>query len=418
MAESRPVRRHVTPKIDEALEDTPAVLVVGPRQSGKTTLCQELSKQRGGRYLSLDDSATLAAAAADPQSFIEGSEDRLTLIDEVQRVPELLRAIKLAVDRRRRPGRFLLAGSASVMTLQRVSESLADRVEISTLWTFSQGELAGVREGFIDAAFSAEPLVLRTPGESRAEIVRRACLGGYPEMRHRAKAERRRAWFDAYLTTIVQRDLRDLTSIENVSAIPRLLALLATRSGAVLNIADWSRTLGVPHSTLTRYLALLETMFIIGQIPAWTKARRGRYIKAARVVLTDTGLLAHLASLDDARVREDPNAAGPLLENFVAMELVRQLGWSRTSATLHHFRTYAGQEVDFVLERRDGRVVGIEVKAGQAADNDFKGLRLLAEIAGNNFVKGLVLYTGREVVLFGPRLWAAPISALWQIRER
>jgi uncharacterized protein len=400
--------------IEQALQDTPAVLLVGPRQAGKTTLCTELLNQQNGRLLSLDDSATLASAVTDPHNFVEAFGDGLTMIDEVQRAPELLRAIKLAIDRRRRPGRFLLTGSANVLTLPRISESLAGRLEIATLWTLSQGELDESAEVFIDAMFAAESPRQRKPGESRAETIRRACLGGYPEMRQRTKPDRRRAWFNSYIATIIQRDVREIANIENVTALPRLLALFASRAGAVLNLADLSRTLGLPHSTLTRYVSLLETTFMIRQIPAWTKARHTRHIKSPRIVLTDTGLLTHLAGLDDATIDEDPNAAGPLLENFVAMELTRQLGWSRASATLHHFRTYAGQEVDFVIERSDGRIVGIEVKAGQAREGDFTGLRLLAEIAGHKFARGVVLYTGREVVPFGPALWAMPISALWQ----
>ncbi|MBI4265381.1 MAG: ATP-binding protein [Acidobacteria bacterium] len=408
------LERHLAGQVREALGDTPVVMVVGPRQAGKTTLCERIGGERASTVASLDDLSVLAAAQADPAAFVS-SPGGLLIIDEVQRAPALLPAIKLAVDRRRAPGRFLLTGSANVLTLPKVSESLAGRMEIATLWTLSQDEIERRRESFVDAVFgAAKPFRAAGAPEPRAHVLRRALLGGYPEVLGRTRPDRRHAWFSSYLTTIVQRDVRDLANIDNVTAIPRLLSVLASRAGAMLNVADLSRTLAVPHTTLTRYLSLLEATFLVRLVPAWAAGGRVRALKAPRVFLTDTGLLAHLAGLDDERISADPTAAGPVLENFVAMELTRQIGWSRTRAALYHYRTYAGHEVDLALEAADGRIVGIEVKAGQVRDADFKGLRAFREVVGRRFCRGVVLSTGQEVLPFGENLWALPISRLWQ----
>jgi predicted AAA+ superfamily ATPase len=410
--------RYLRPALEAALGDTPVVLVVGPRQAGKTTLCRLVADRRGARFLSLDDAATLAAASADPAGFI-AALDGPVVLDEIQKAPALLPAIKLAVDRRREAGRFLLTGSADVLALPRVSESLAGRMEVLTLWPLSQGELAGRREGFIDALFAAANMGLGATGEARADLVERALRGGFPEAVARGDPERRRAWFRSYVTTILERDVRNLGQIEGLTDLPRLLNLLAARAASLLNIAELSRSVGLPHTTLTRYLALLESAFLVRRVPAWAGNRARRAVKTPRVWIPDTGLLGHLAGLTPARLAEEPTAVGPLLETFVASELAKQLAWSRTRAELFHFRTHGGREVDIVLEADDGRLVGIEVKAAATIGAaDLKGLAALREVAGKRFHRGVVLYTGRETLPFGPDLWALPMSALWQLGAR
>lgn len=407
--------RHMAPALDAALADTPVVLVVGPRQAGKTTLCRLAADRRGARFLSLDDAATLAAASADPAGFI-GAIDGPVIIDEIQKAPALLPAIKLAVDRRREPGRFLLTGSADVLALPRVSESLAGRMEVLTLWPLSQGELAGRREGFVDTLFARTGPDLGATGERRADLVTRALRGGFPEAVARQDPERRRAWFRSYVTTIVERDLPHLGQIEGLTDLPRLLSLLASRSASLLNVAELSRSVGLPHTTLTRYVALLERAFLVRRLPAWAGNRARRVIKTPRVWIPDTGLLGHLAGLTPERLTAEPTATGPLLETFVASELAKQIGWSRTSAELNHFRTHGGAEVDLVLEADDGRLAGIEVKsAASVGAADFKGLDALREIAGKRFHRGVVLYAGGEALPFGRDLWALPVSAVWRV---
>ena len=407
--------RQATPALEAALADTPVVLVVGPRQAGKTTLCRLVADRRGARFLSLDDAATLAAASADPAGFI-AALDGSVVLDEIQKAPALLPAIKLAVDRRRTAGRFLLTGSADVLALPRVSESLAGRMEVLTLWPLSQGELAGRSEGFIDALFAAGNVGPGGSGEARADLVERALRGGFPEAVARRDPERRRTWFRSYVTTMLERDVRDLGQIEGLTDLPRLLNLLAARSASLLNIAELSRSVGLPHTTLTRYLRLLERAFLVRRVPAWAGSRARRAVKTPRVWIPDTGLLGHLAGLTSTRLAEEPTAVGPLLETFVASELAKQLGWSRTRVELFHFRTHGGREVDLVLEASDGRLAGIEVKAAATVRAaDMKGLTALREVAGKRFHRGVVLYTGRETLPFGSDLWALPVSALWQL---
>jgi hypothetical protein len=410
--------RHLTPALETALGDTPVVLVVGPRQAGKTTLCRLVADRRGARFLSLDDAATLAAATTDPAGFVAALEGAVVL-DEVQKAPGLLPAIKLAVDRRREAGRFLLTGSADVLALPRVSESLAGRMEVLTLWPLSQGELSGCREGCIDALFASANLKLGATDESRTDLVERALRGGFPEAVVRRDPERRRAWFRSYVMTMLERDVRNLAQIEGLTDLPRLLTVLAARSTSLLNIAELSRSVGLPHTTLTRYVTLLEHAFLVRRVPAWAGSCARRVVKTARVWIPDTGLMGQLAGLTPARLAAEPTALGPLLETFVAGELVKQLGWSRTQVDLFHFRTHGGREVDLVLEADGGRLVGVEVKsAATVGAADLKGLEALREVAGRRFHRGVVLYTGRETLPLGSNLWALPVNALWELGAR
>lgn len=410
------IQRHLISAILAALKDTPVILLIGARQSGKSTLATWVATEKHpARYLTLDNASVLTSAQADPTGFVGGLEGPVVL-DEVQRVPELFLAIKASVDRDRRPGRFLLTGSANVLLLPRLSESLAGRMEILTLWPLSQGEIEGVREGFIDAVFARTLPALATQTEGWSGLVRRMLRGGYPEVLARDTTDRRRAWFGSYVTTILDRDVRDISGIEGLTAMPALLTLLATRSTALLNYADLSRGLGMPQSTLKRYMALLETTFLVQTVRAWHSNLGKRLLKTPKAVLTDSGLMAHLLSLSHERLAERRDLAGPLVETFVLMELRKQATWSERQPHILHFRTQAGQEVDIVLEDPGGKIVGIEVKASATiGPEDFKGLRALSQIAGKRFHRGIVLYDGAESLPFGPGLQAMPISALWRL---
>lgn len=403
--------RHLQPSIEAALADTPAVLVVGARQTGKTTLVRALGQKRpGSTYVTFDDLTALEAATVDPTGFVSGLGE-MTILDEIQKAPALLPAIKVAIDEARRPGRFLLTGSANVLTLPKVSESLAGRMEVATLWPLSQGELAGHPERFVDAVMDG-----KLPRSSSAgdDPLPRLLRGGYPEATARESADRRRAFFEAYVTTILTRDVRDVAAIEEPGALRRLLQLAAVRSASVLNHAELSRTLALPASTLKRYLALLETLFLVRGVPAWASNRGKRLVRAPKLHVVDSGMLAWLAGLDEEVLRRDRVLLGPVLESFVVGELVKQIGWSATRPTLHHFRTHGGQEVDLVLEDARGRVVGIEVKASATVtSSDLDGLRALGETAGKAFVQGVVLHLGQGRVSFGRNLTACPLDVLW-----
>ncbi len=413
------IRRNISTALLAALTDNPVVLLHGARQAGKSTLVQSIAtKEHPARYLTLDDAGLLAAARGDPAGFIEGLEGPLVL-DEVQRAPELFLAIKVSVDRDRKPGRFLLTGSADVMLLPDLSESLAGRMEVLTLWPLSQGEIEGVKEGFLDAVFSDRLPAKLEFRENKSKLLDRILRGGYPVVHGRVSEERQKAWFGSYVTTILQRDVRDLANIEGLTQLPRLLSLIAARATSFVNLSELSRSIAIPQTTLKRYMALLETTFLVRTLPAWSGNLGKRLVKAPKLVLGDTGLMSYLLGLSKRRLAMDTNLLGPLLEGFVIMELEKQLAWSQTQSRLFHFRTQTGHEVDIVLEDSAGRLVGIEVKAGATVSSqDFKGLRAFAEMTGRRFRRGAVLYTGNESIPFGRDLHALPVNALWSMSAK
>ncbi len=407
----RTIQRAIEPRLLAALGDTPALMLVGPRQAGKSTLVQGLAAgPHPARYITLDDLRTLEAARRDPVGLIEGAEDPL-VIDEVQRAPDLLLPIKAAIDRDRRPGRFILTGSAQVMLLPKVSESLAGRVEVHTLWPFSQAEIEGVGGTIVEELLDGSSRA--APATPRRELVDRIVRGGFPEAVAR-DAGRREEWLAAYLTAIVQRDLRDLANIERLAEVPAVLASLAARVRAPLNKTDVSSSVGIPRTSLDRYLALLEHVFLARRLPAWHTNRVKQITKAPKLLISDSALLAHLLRADRERLATDESLLGIVLECFVGMELAKQLSASTARASLLHMRTAQGAEVDFLLEAADGRVVGVEVKAGSTVrGEDFKHLTMLRDRLGERFVRGVVLYPGGERLPFGDRLEAWPLSTLW-----
>ena len=419
--------RHITSRLLEALAEAPVVVLHGPRQSGKSTLVQALAKkEHPAEYVTLDKLGMLNAARNDPEGFLANLRGRPLVLDEVQRVPDLLLAIKADVDRDRRPGRFLLTGSAHVLQLPRLADSLAGRVQILSLWPLSQGEMEGRREDFIDALF-ADDFQERLPGADHRKgrrkdksLVERIVAGGYPEAVSRKTEQQRRNWFEPYLETILLRDIRDLADIAGIADLPRLLVAAAGRAGGLVNYADLGRDAGLNQVTLKRYLTLLEATFLVRTVRPWFTGRAKRVMKSEKLYLGDSGLLAHVLDTPVERLKSDTRSLGALLENFVAVELMKQRTWSETRTELHYFRDYSGMEVDFVLETPGGRhVAGIEVKAtATPRADDFKGLRLLAEAAGKPFRRGVVLYTGRDIIPFGENLFAVPMDLLWRTESR
>lgn len=407
------IQRAIEDAILLAMTDTPVVLLNGARQTGKTTLVRAIAETTGAEYFTLDDAATLALIAGDPAGFIRGLRGSVVL-DEIQKVPDLFPAIKLAVDKDRQAGRFLLTGSANVMTLPRLSESLAGRMEVVPMFPFSAGELAGKREGFLNRLFDGVLARVKAP-PAHVDIAERLTRGGYPEANQRPTAERRAAWFAAYISTILQRDVRDLAQIDALHMLPNLLKLLAARASGLLNLADVGRDAGLPHTTLTRHLTLLETVFLVHRLPAWSRNLGKRLVKAPKIHLVDTGLACHLIGANAQRLSADRPLLGRLLETFVVGELRKQVSWANLQVTLHHFRTAAGSEVDVVLEKADGAVAAIEVKASATVDaSDFASLQTLRDQLGEQFRAGVVLYLGDQTVPFGDRLWLVPVPALWE----
>jgi uncharacterized protein len=332
----------------------------------------------------------------------------------VQRAPDLFQAIKAAVDRDRRPGRFLLTGSANVLMLPRLSESLAGRVELLTLYGLAQAEIEGTPGRFVDALF-AETIPLSAPPVLTVDdLFERVLAGGYPEAISRSAGRRREAFFDAYVTTILQRDVRDVADVAGLDAFPRLLRLLALRTGALLNLSDLARDAALARTTLDRYLSILRATYLVHLLPAWHVNTTKRLVKSPKVLMADTGLAGGLLRMTPERLVPEDVTRGALVETFVGTELLRLISWSDARPELLHYRTHAGAEVDFVMEGRDGRVVGVEVKSSATVEaKDFRGLRSLAEDAGSKFHRGVVLYLGQAMVPFEKHLHAVPMSALW-----
>jgi len=405
--------RNIEIELHAALADTPVVLLNGARQTGKSTLAQDYAKASSVPYVTMDDATQLAAASSDAQGFLDGLGDRV-VIDEVQKAPELFPAIKMSVDQDRRPGRFLLTGSANVLLLPQISESLAGRMELITLWPLSQGELHAQREQFLEGVFAE-----RLPAVQEGDIfnLKNAVLAGaYPEAIQRPAGKRRDAWFAAYITALLQRDVRDLANIDGLTDMPRLLSLLAARAGGLLNISELSRSSGIPNSTLKRYLSLLQATFLFQPLPAWSSNLGKRLIKSPKTHLIDSGLAAHLAGVTRQSLDRDAMFFGHLLETFVVGELRKQIGWSDSRIRLYHYRTSTGREVDILLEDAAGRLVGLEIKASSTVvQKDFSGLNALSEDTGRRFVRGIVLYAGDQPVSFGERIVALPVTALWRM---
>lgn len=406
------IARHILARLQTALSDRPVVILHGARQTGKSTLAKATqSKRRHAEYLSLDDAGVLFAARQDPTGFIKGIAGDVVL-DEIQRAPELFLAIKAEVDRNRRAGRFLLTGSADALVVPRLADALVGRVEIVPLWPLSQGEIDRVPEDFVDAIFSPKWSARRVNAEG--DWIDRVVRGGFPEVVTLVRPARRGDWYRDYITTLLQRDVRDLALVEDLVGVPRLLTLLAARVCGLLNSAELSRDLAIPYTTLRRYMGLLSATFAVRMLPAWSSNLGLRLVKSPKVYLSDTGLCSSLLGVNAERLRSDRPLAGRLLENLVIMELTKQGTFSKTQPQMFHFRTQAGQEVDVVLENRSGEIVGVEVKASATPrPDDFEGLRALKEKCGKRFVRGVMLYAGREHLPFGESISAVPLNRLW-----
>jgi hypothetical protein len=411
-------RRHLRQDVVDALADSRAVAILGARQVGKSTLVALIaSNEHPARLISLDDQPTAEAARADPVGFIADIEGPVA-IDEIQRAPELLLAIKRRLDADNTRGQFLLTGSANLLSLPTVSDALPGRVEYLTLWPLSQGEILGTREQFIDELFTG-----RFPKITGAPVGRRAfasalVTGGYPEAQGRAARGRTR-FFSSYIASIIGRDLDDVANVRNVENVERLLFVLAAQSGGLTNLHGIGRDLGLDANTVRSHTKILEDLFLVHQLKPWHVNLGNRQIKSSKTYVVDSGLLAHLIGADERRITEDGAVAGAMLESFVAMELLRQAEWTDRPTQLFHYRDKQQREVDIVIERHDGDVVGVEVKASATpSQDDFKGLAHLRDKLGPRFKAGVVLHAGADTLPFGDRLAAVPVSGIWNAAAR
>ncbi len=398
----------------EALTDTRVVLINGARQAGKSTLARMIANDSDVEVRNLDRPQDLEAARTDPSGFVDF--DRLMIIDEIQRAPELFLAIKAVVDADPRPGRFLLTGSSRILALRGLPDTLPGRSETTELWPLSQGEIDGTRDDFVDAAFALGPDLHHHSELDRRDYAERAVRGGFPEAVHRPDPRRRARFFESYLDDLITRDIRQLGEIERLAQLRTLLQLIAGRNAGLLVPTSLGSDVGLNYHTTQRYLGLLEEIFLIKRIPAWSRNITARSVDTPKVAFVDTGIAANLVQAEPGALIRPGGEFGSLLEGFVLMELARQLTWSDSRAQLYHYRTKDKVEVDAVLENPRGQVVAIEVKAATTVTSgDFRGLRHLEQRLGDDFLAGYVLHTGTDTLPFGPKLRAVPVSALWQL---
>ena len=394
------------------MSDTPVVLLAGPRQAGKTTLVKQIAGRSGEyRYLTLDDALTLLSAQEDPVGMIR-SLDR-AVIDEIQRAPGLLLAIKKSVDEDRRPGRFLLTGSANLMALPAVADSLAGRMETLSLLPLSQSEIFGQTANWLDRVF-ADRLPNAGSTVRDDDLVARVLRGGYPEALTRSTDRRRTAWARQYLAAMVERDVRDIANIDKLDQLPRFLRALAQMAGQMCNYSQLGGQVGIDHKTAAKYLGIFEQMYLLKRVDVWARNRLKRMVKMPKLQFIDAGLLATLMDLTAEETQKDKTRFGHVLETFVYAELLKHASTAEGDYQLLYYRDADQVEVDMVIENAAGQVVGVEIKASATVkESDLRGLRKLAGLAGSDFKMGVLLYDGDETLPLGGNIWAAPLSTLW-----
>ena len=405
--------RLIEQHLREALEDSPAVLIHGPRQCGKTTLARMVGASRGYRYVTFDDDVVRSAAADDPNGFAAALPERI-ILDEVQKVPALFPALKIEIDRRRTPGRFLLTGSTHVLLVPRLSESLAGRLQVLRLHPLAHCELEQRDSHFLGVLFAGDFPVTRTT-RLGARLPEHIVAGGYPAALVRPPGRRRASWYHDHLEALIQRDIRDFSHVRRLDILPRLVAACASQTARMFNVSELAAPFEVSRPTIRDYTTLLERVFLLERLPAWHSNRLSRLVKRPKLHIGDTGIASALLGLDGPALAYDRTLFGQLLETFVFQELRRQASWHDARMSFHHFRDKDGAEVDIVVERGAAAVSGVEVKAsGTVRARDFRGLRKMRGAIGERFASGVVLYDGEATVPFGDRLHAVPVRRLLQ----
>ncbi|PCI95526.1 hypothetical protein COB11_01965 [Candidatus Aerophobetes bacterium] len=391
---------------------SPVTLLIGPRQTGKTTLMKELGEGLGMKHLTFDTLRQLSIAQEDPEGFVSALSTPV-IIDEVQRVPNIALPIKLAVDENRTPGMFGLTGSANPLVAPKLNDSLASRMFILHMWPLSMCEIQKNEPKFLELVFDKEAKFSDGVHWTRESMIEAFTAGGYPDALT-FDAITRDLSFDNLLTTILERDVQDIANIAKPRNLSKLLSIIAARSSCLLNLSELSRIASIPYATLTHFMFLLESLFLIVRQPAWHNNRTKRLIKMPKLYFGDTGLLINQLRVGAEQIYENGRLLGAILENFVFLELKKLTSWFQNPIDLYHYRTQTGAEVDIVMENRKGQIVGIEVKATESiSKEDWKGLDILGKELGDKLIRGIILYPGKEVVALRPDRLAIPISSLW-----
>ena len=412
------IKRNVEATVIDTLSDTPVTVIQGARQVGKSTLASMVSANILHKSITLDSDTALAAAKENPYEFISQFQEGLLIIDEIQRCPELLSAIKLSVDSDRRPGRFLITGSANILNLKGTNESLAGRAETIKLEPFSIGEINGVKEDFISMLMNDNALhhMQNKKPYTRAEYAQLIEKGGYPGVQDR-DSKRRNAFFKNYISRVLDHDANELSGLAHLDKIKTIYRYFASIPSQEYVRANVSRIMQIPESSMTGYVKLLEDLGLIHLLSAWGKNISKRALSRPKIVLSDTGLVCSLNGTSSKLIAdiENGNELGPLLETCVINEVIKQQSWSKIDFTVFHYRDKDNREADLIIEISGGKVIALEVKAASSfTSKDFAGLKVLRNILGDRFHCGILLYTGTDVQPFGDKLFVAPVSSIWQ----
>jgi predicted AAA+ superfamily ATPase len=400
-------QRYIRASIQEALLDTSVILITGARRTGKSTLAETITDQ----IFTFDDASLREAAINDPEGFILGlmqqHTNQLLVLDEVQLVPDIFRAIKKIVDEHKNPGMFLLTGSANLLNWEKMPESMVGRAEYTHLYPLSLGEISQQQSGWVDQLFAGTSVSTAFTAEASPSVCEQHIYrGGYPQAFAREQDSRRHKWFQSYLSGVIERDIRLLGDVQHPLQLFKILQLVALRCGSTINQVNLAMDAGLSRPTLIKYLGYLELTFLIEQLPPWYRNLNKRLVKTPKIYLNDSGLLNYLIQLNG-------QAMGSVIEQYVFSELKKLISFSHTQPLLYFYRTQNGVEVDFILENRAGKIIGIEVKsAHQVSNNDFKGLRSLRGDVGDDFIAGIIFYRGKELVSFGNLMYAVPINRI------
>ena len=418
--------RYIQRNVIDALKYSPVVLIQGPRQCGKTTIASKFLNSEDDtetsdispelklqNYITFDDITEREKVQIDPVAYLNSLPERV-IFDEIQKAPQLLEAIKIEVDRNRNPGRFLLTGSCHVLQLESISDSLAGRMHIITLNPLAQCEIERSQPDLLDALLSNQ-LKAGRYSEFESQYTRRMITGGYPTALRMPDEKKKSKWYEDYSISMIERDLQELTRFQRINNLPKLLNFAAANTSNLLNINSLAAPLEESRPTIGKFLTLLERIFLLERLPSWHSNRNKRLIKSPKLHMMDTGLAASILRLNSNSIQNDPNLHGRLLETFVLKELQRQASWHDSRLWFSHFRDRDGLEVDIVIESDSLTVVGVEVKSAKSVNiHDFRGLRKLAALTGENFIGGIILYDGPTCRQFEKDLFAVPIRSLWE----